>query len=74
MAAHFLAGRPDDELSLQSCECVAVMFASIANFSEFYVSWRPTTRVSSACDCSMRSLLILMGYLSLRLVLAEGGK
>ena len=38
VAAHFLAReRRNDELYYQSCECVAVMFASIANFSEFYV-------------------------------------
>uniref|UniRef100_A0A674MF75 adenylate cyclase n=1 Tax=Takifugu rubripes TaxID=31033 RepID=A0A674MF75_TAKRU len=36
--AHFLAReRRNDELYYQSCECVAVMFASISNFSEFYV-------------------------------------
>lgn len=38
VAAHFLAReRRNDELYYQSCECVAVMFASISNFSEFYV-------------------------------------
>lgn len=38
VAAHFLAQeRRNDELYYQSCECVAVMFASISNFSEFYV-------------------------------------
>uniref|UniRef100_K7F477 adenylate cyclase n=1 Tax=Pelodiscus sinensis TaxID=13735 RepID=K7F477_PELSI len=38
VAAHFLAQeRCNDELYYQSCECVAVMFASISNFSEFYV-------------------------------------
>ncbi|XP_061551116.1 adenylate cyclase type 6-like isoform X6 [Phycodurus eques] len=38
VAAHFLAReRRNDELYYQSCECVAVMFASICNFSEFYV-------------------------------------
>ncbi|KAK1797909.1 hypothetical protein P4O66_007959 [Electrophorus voltai] len=38
VAAHFLAReRRNDELYYQSCECVAVMFASIGNFSEFYV-------------------------------------
>uniref|UniRef100_A0A9J7XVC0 Adenylate cyclase type 6 n=2 Tax=Cyprinus carpio TaxID=7962 RepID=A0A9J7XVC0_CYPCA len=38
VAAHFLAiERRNDELYYQSCECVAVMFASISNFSEFYV-------------------------------------
>uniref|UniRef100_A0A803SXF0 Adenylate cyclase type 5 n=1 Tax=Anolis carolinensis TaxID=28377 RepID=A0A803SXF0_ANOCA len=38
VAAHFLAQeRRNDELYYQSCECVAVMFASICNFSEFYV-------------------------------------
>ncbi|XP_070596752.1 adenylate cyclase type 6 isoform X2 [Erythrolamprus reginae] len=38
VAAHFLAReRLNDELYHQSCECVAVMFASISNFSEFYV-------------------------------------
>lgn len=38
VAAHFLAQEHrNDELYYQSCECVAVMFASIANFSEFYV-------------------------------------
>ncbi|XP_026961914.1 adenylate cyclase type 6 isoform X4 [Sagmatias obliquidens] len=38
VAAHFLAREHrNDELYYQSCECVAVMFASIANFSEFYV-------------------------------------
>uniref|UniRef100_A0A674KFB6 Adenylate cyclase type 6 n=1 Tax=Terrapene triunguis TaxID=2587831 RepID=A0A674KFB6_9SAUR len=38
VAAHFLAReRCNDELYYQSCECVAVMFASISNFSEFYV-------------------------------------
>ncbi|XP_062893878.1 adenylate cyclase type 5-like [Mobula hypostoma] len=38
VAAHFLAReRMNDELYYQSCECVAVMFASISNFSEFYV-------------------------------------
>ncbi|XP_013874863.1 adenylate cyclase type 6 isoform X2 [Austrofundulus limnaeus] len=38
VAAHFLAQeRLNDELYYQSCECVAVMFASISNFSEFYV-------------------------------------
>ena len=38
VAANFLAReRRNDELYYQSCECVAVMFASIANFSEFYV-------------------------------------
>uniref|UniRef100_A0A8D0HFK1 Adenylate cyclase type 6 n=1 Tax=Sphenodon punctatus TaxID=8508 RepID=A0A8D0HFK1_SPHPU len=38
VAAHFLAReRRNDELYHQSCECVAVMFASICNFSEFYV-------------------------------------
>uniref|UniRef100_A0A1A8HGX7 adenylate cyclase n=1 Tax=Nothobranchius korthausae TaxID=1143690 RepID=A0A1A8HGX7_9TELE len=38
VAAHFLAWeRRNDELYYQSCECVAVMFASISNFSEFYV-------------------------------------
>ncbi|XP_043929592.1 adenylate cyclase type 5 [Protopterus annectens] len=38
VAAHFLAReRRSDELYYQSCECVAVMFASISNFSEFYV-------------------------------------
>lgn len=38
VAAHFLAReRLNDELYYQSCECVAVMFASISNFSEFYV-------------------------------------
>uniref|UniRef100_A0A8D1NB98 adenylate cyclase n=1 Tax=Sus scrofa TaxID=9823 RepID=A0A8D1NB98_PIG len=38
VAAHFLAReRRNDELYYQSCKCVAVMFASIANFSEFYV-------------------------------------
>ncbi|MGH0150080.1 UNVERIFIED_CONTAM: hypothetical protein FKN15_019181 [Acipenser sinensis] len=38
VAAHFLAReRHNDELYYQSCECVAVMFASISNFSEFYV-------------------------------------
>ncbi|XP_060749410.1 adenylate cyclase type 6 [Tachysurus vachellii] len=37
VAAHFLAReRRNDELYYQSCECVAVMFASISNFSEFY--------------------------------------
>uniref|UniRef100_A0A8C2G8K3 adenylate cyclase n=1 Tax=Cyprinus carpio TaxID=7962 RepID=A0A8C2G8K3_CYPCA len=37
VAAHFLAReRRKDELYYQSCECVAVMFASISNFSEFY--------------------------------------
>uniref|UniRef100_A0A8C1UP84 adenylate cyclase n=1 Tax=Cyprinus carpio TaxID=7962 RepID=A0A8C1UP84_CYPCA len=37
VAAHFLAReRRNDELYYQSCECVAVMFASIGNFSEFY--------------------------------------
>ncbi|KAI7794188.1 adenylate cyclase type 6 [Triplophysa rosa] len=37
VAAHFLAiERRNDELYYQSCECVAVMFASISNFSEFY--------------------------------------
>ncbi|KAM9445155.1 adenylate cyclase type 6 isoform 1-T2 [Clarias gariepinus] len=37
VAAHFLAReRCNDELYYQSCECVAVMFASISNFSEFY--------------------------------------
>ncbi len=36
VAAHFLAReRRNDELYYQSCECVAVMFASISNFSEF---------------------------------------
>uniref|UniRef100_A0A8C9YPR3 Adenylate cyclase type 5 n=1 Tax=Sander lucioperca TaxID=283035 RepID=A0A8C9YPR3_SANLU len=38
VAAHFLQReRRNDELYYQSCECVAVMFASISNFSEFYV-------------------------------------
>ncbi|XP_040281445.1 adenylate cyclase type 6 isoform X4 [Bufo bufo] len=38
VAAHFLAREHrNDELYYQSCECVAVMFASISNFSEFYV-------------------------------------
>ncbi|CDR18717.1 unnamed protein product, partial [Oncorhynchus mykiss] len=38
VAAHFLTReRRNDELYYQSCECVAVMFASISNFSEFYV-------------------------------------
>uniref|UniRef100_A0A8C4NLA0 adenylate cyclase n=1 Tax=Eptatretus burgeri TaxID=7764 RepID=A0A8C4NLA0_EPTBU len=38
VAKHFLAReRRNDELYYQSCECVAVMFASISNFSEFYV-------------------------------------
>uniref|UniRef100_A0A8C8IGK2 Adenylate cyclase type 5 n=1 Tax=Oncorhynchus tshawytscha TaxID=74940 RepID=A0A8C8IGK2_ONCTS len=38
VAAHFLAReRRNDELYYQSCECVAVMFASISNFSEFYI-------------------------------------
>ncbi|MEE6471276.1 hypothetical protein FKM82_009232 [Ascaphus truei] len=38
VAAHFLTQeRRNDELYHQSCECVAVMFASISNFSEFYV-------------------------------------
>uniref|UniRef100_A0A1A8P529 adenylate cyclase n=1 Tax=Nothobranchius rachovii TaxID=451742 RepID=A0A1A8P529_9TELE len=38
VAAHFLQQeRRNDELYYQSCECVAVMFASISNFSEFYV-------------------------------------
>ncbi|XP_018105476.1 adenylate cyclase type 6 isoform X3 [Xenopus laevis] len=38
VAAHFLAREHrNDELYYQSCECVAVMFASICNFSEFYV-------------------------------------
>ncbi|XP_030624637.1 adenylate cyclase type 6 [Chanos chanos] len=38
VAAHFLAReRRNDELYYQSCECVCVMFASISNFSEFYV-------------------------------------
>ncbi|XP_077370127.1 adenylate cyclase type 6-like isoform X2 [Festucalex cinctus] len=38
VAGHFLAReRRNDELYYQSCECVAVMFASICNFSEFYV-------------------------------------
>ncbi|XP_010777944.1 adenylate cyclase type 6 [Notothenia coriiceps] len=38
VAAHFLTReRRNDELFYQSCECVAVMFASISNFSEFYV-------------------------------------
>ncbi|XP_053704628.1 adenylate cyclase type 6-like [Synchiropus splendidus] len=38
VAAHFLQReRRNDELFYQSCECVAVMFASISNFSEFYV-------------------------------------
>ncbi|KAJ8399599.1 hypothetical protein AAFF_G00410100 [Aldrovandia affinis] len=38
VAAHFLAReRRNDELYYQSCKCVAVMFASISNFSEFYV-------------------------------------
>ncbi|XP_030588796.1 adenylate cyclase type 6-like [Archocentrus centrarchus] len=38
VAAHFLGQeRRNDELYYQSCECVAVMFASISNFSEFYV-------------------------------------
>ncbi|XP_059812259.1 adenylate cyclase type 5-like [Hypanus sabinus] len=38
VAAHFLAReRQNHELYYQSCECVAVMFASISNFSEFYV-------------------------------------
>ncbi|XP_076874719.1 LOW QUALITY PROTEIN: adenylate cyclase type 6 [Brachyhypopomus gauderio] len=38
VAAHFLAREcRNDELYYQSCECVAVMFASISNFSEFYV-------------------------------------
>jgi len=38
VAAHFLAReRRNDELYYQSCECVAVMFASISNFAEFYV-------------------------------------
>ncbi|MEQ2196595.1 Adenylate cyclase type 6, partial [Xenoophorus captivus] len=38
VAGHFLAReRRNDELYYQSCECVAVMFASISNFSEFYV-------------------------------------
>uniref|UniRef100_A0A8C5CDG1 Adenylate cyclase type 6 n=1 Tax=Gadus morhua TaxID=8049 RepID=A0A8C5CDG1_GADMO len=38
VAAHFLQReRRNDELYYQSCECVAVMFASICNFSEFYV-------------------------------------
>ncbi|XP_056145041.1 adenylate cyclase type 5 [Lampris incognitus] len=37
VAAHFLQERRNDELYYQSCECVAVMFASISNFSEFYV-------------------------------------
>ena len=27
----------DEELYFQSCECVAVMFATITNFSEFYI-------------------------------------
>uniref|UniRef100_A0A8C5H5L9 adenylate cyclase n=1 Tax=Gouania willdenowi TaxID=441366 RepID=A0A8C5H5L9_GOUWI len=38
VAAHFLQReRRNDELYYQSCECVAVMFASISNFSEFYI-------------------------------------
>uniref|UniRef100_A0A4W4HTV9 Adenylate cyclase type 6 n=1 Tax=Electrophorus electricus TaxID=8005 RepID=A0A4W4HTV9_ELEEL len=38
VAAHFLSREcRNDELYYQSCECVAVMFASIGNFSEFYV-------------------------------------
>ncbi|XP_061923376.1 adenylate cyclase type 5 isoform X2 [Entelurus aequoreus] len=38
VAAHFLQReRRNDELYYQWCECVAVMFASISNFSEFYV-------------------------------------
>ncbi|XP_018429621.1 PREDICTED: adenylate cyclase type 6-like, partial [Nanorana parkeri] len=38
VAAHFLAREHrNDELYYQSCECVCVMFASISNFSEFYV-------------------------------------
>lgn len=38
VAVHFLQReRRNDELYYQSCECVAVMFASISNFSEFYV-------------------------------------
>ncbi|XP_078465274.1 adenylate cyclase type 5 [Lampetra planeri] len=38
VAKHFLAReRRNDELYYQSCESVAVMFASISNFSEFYI-------------------------------------
>ena len=29
--------RNDEELYVQSCECVAVMFATITNFSDFYM-------------------------------------
>uniref|UniRef100_A0A8C7G985 Adenylate cyclase type 6 n=1 Tax=Oncorhynchus kisutch TaxID=8019 RepID=A0A8C7G985_ONCKI len=51
VAAHFLAReRRNDELYYQSCECVAVMFASISNFSEFYVELEANNEGGSPWD------------------------
>ncbi|KAK6303206.1 hypothetical protein J4Q44_G00256600 [Coregonus suidteri] len=61
VAAHFLAReRRNDELYYQSCECVAVMFASISNFSEFYVELEANKRgsgVSLSCSRDHRKIL-----------------
>ncbi|XP_052765547.1 adenylate cyclase type 6-like [Mya arenaria] len=39
VAQHFLkrAGNKDEDMYYSDCECTCVMFASIANFSEFYI-------------------------------------
>ncbi|XP_039303095.1 adenylate cyclase type 5 isoform X2 [Solenopsis invicta] len=37
VAAHFLSTVNSDELYHEQCDCVCIMFASIPNFSEFYV-------------------------------------
>ncbi|CAG0884208.1 unnamed protein product [Darwinula stevensoni] len=37
VAEHFMRERSPDDLYHEQCECVCVVFASISNFSEFYV-------------------------------------
>ncbi|CAH0556509.1 unnamed protein product [Brassicogethes aeneus] len=37
VAEHFLNSENNDELYHKQCDCVCIMFASIPNFSEFYV-------------------------------------
>lgn len=72
VAAHFLAReRRNDELYYQSCECVAVMFASIANFSEFYVELEAN---NEGVECLRLLNEIIADFDEVRVRLADAGR